>query len=86
MFEAITLVRSMRSMRKVEVAVLMQDKYKSFICALPLSYFTDASVKVKMMEKYFRAKSNSPEGFLTKANEVVKNVRAIVAGIRSIGT
>jgi hypothetical protein len=41
---------------------------------------------VDMTERYFRSKSNSPEGFLTKANDVLKNVRAVAAGIRGIGT
>jgi hypothetical protein len=72
MVEAITLVRSMWSMRKAEIAVLVQDKYKSFICALPLSCFADASVKVKIEEKDFRAKSNRPDEFSTKGNEVAK--------------
>ncbi len=39
-----------------------------------------------MAEKYFRAKSNSPEGFLTKATDVLKNVRVVAAGIKGIGT
>ncbi len=39
-------------MRKAEVTVLFQDKYKSFIHAIPLSCFADASVEVKMEEKY----------------------------------
>jgi hypothetical protein len=76
----------MQSIRKTEVTVLMQEKYKSFIHALPMCHFADASVKVKMEEKYFRANGNILEGILTKANEVVKNVRAIVAGIRGIET
>ena len=86
MVEAITLVRSMRSMRKSEIAEKAQDKYKSFIRGIPLSCFADASVKADMTERYFRSKSNSPEGFLTKANDVLKNVRAVAAGIRGIGT
>jgi hypothetical protein len=39
-----------------------------------------------MEEKYFRAKGTSADGFLTKANEVLKNVRALGAGIRGVGT
>ncbi len=86
MVEAITLVKSMQTMKKPEIAAASQDKYKAFLGALPLSCFADASVKVRMAEKYFRAKSNSPEGFLTKATDVLKNVRAVAAGIKGIGT
>ena len=86
MVEAIILVRSMWSMRKSEIAEKAQDKYKSFIRGIPLSRFADASVKADMTERYFRSKSNSPEGFLTKANDVLKNMRAVAAGIRGIGT
>jgi hypothetical protein len=85
--EAITLVKSMQTMKKPEIAAAAQDKYKAFIGALPLSCFAeDASVKVRMADKYFRAKSNSPEGFLTKATDVLKNVRVVAAEIKGIGT
>ena len=39
-----------------------------------------------MAETYSRAKTNSAEGFLTKATDVLKNVRSLAAGIRGIGT
>jgi hypothetical protein len=42
-------------------------------------------LRKKMEEKCFYAKSNSPEAFLTKANEVLKNIRAVAAEIRGIG-
>jgi hypothetical protein len=51
-----------------------------------LNRFADASVKIKMAEKYYRAKTNSAEGFLTKATGVLNNVRSLAAGIRGIGT
>lgn len=86
MVEAITLVRSMRSMRKSEIAEKVLDKYKSFISGIPLSRFADASVKMDMTERYYRAKTNSPEGFLTKATDVLKKVKAMAAGIRGVGT
>jgi hypothetical protein len=86
MIEAVTLVKSMRSMRKAEIAQKVQDKYKSYLSAIPLNRFADASVKIKMAEKYYRAKTNSAEGFLTKATDVLKNVRSLAAGIRGIGT
>jgi hypothetical protein len=37
-------------------------------------------------KKYFCAKTNSAEGFLIKATDVLKNVRALAAGIRGVGT
>jgi hypothetical protein len=86
MVEAVTLVKSMQTMKKAEIAAATQDKYKSFIGPLPLSPFADALVKVRMAEKYFCAKSNSLEGFLIKATDVLKNVRATAAGIKGIGT
>jgi hypothetical protein len=39
-----------------------------------------------MEEKYFHAKGSSADGLLTKANEVLKNVRALAAGIRGVAT
>ncbi len=72
MVEAIILVKSMGTMKKAEIAAATRDKYKAVIDALPLSCFAYASLKVKIAEKYFRAKSNSPEVFLTKATDVLK--------------
>ena len=43
MVEAVTQVRSMRSMRKTEIAPLVHDKYKSFIRMIPLQRFADAT-------------------------------------------
>ena len=39
-----------------------------------------------MQEKYYRAKGTSADGLLTKANDVLKNVRGMAAGIRGVGT
>ncbi len=44
MVEAFSLVKSMRRMKKPEIAAVVQDKYKAFIGALPLSCFADASI------------------------------------------
>ena len=86
MVEALTTVRSMRSMRKTEIAPLVHDKYKSLIRMIPLQRFADATVRVKMVEKYFRAKTNSPEGFYTKACDVMKGVRALATVIKGVGS
>jgi hypothetical protein len=86
MVEALTNVRSMRSMRKTEIAPLVHDKYKSFIRMIPLQRFADATVRVKMVEKYFRAKSNSADGFYTKACDVMKCVRALATVIKGVGS
>ena len=51
-----------------------------------MSRFADASVKMDMTEKYYHAMTNSPGGFLTKATDVLKKVRAMATGIRGIGT
>ena len=67
MVEALTSVRSMRAMQKTEIAPLVHDKYKSFIRTTSLQRFTDATVRIKMVKKYIRAKSNSPDGFYTKS-------------------
>ncbi len=67
MVEALTSVRSMHAMQKTEIAPLVHDKYKSFIHMTPLQRFTDTTVRIKMVKKYFRAKSNSPDGFYTKS-------------------
>jgi len=86
MVEALTMVKSMKTMRKPEIAQRLQDKYKAFIKAIPLERFADRSLKVTMETKYFRAKGMSADGLLTKANDVLKNVRVMAAGIRGIGT
>jgi hypothetical protein len=86
MVEALTSVMSMRSIRKTEIATLVHDKYKSFIRMIPLHRFADATVRVKMVEKYFRAKSNSPDGFYTKACDVMKGFRALAAVIKGVGS
>jgi hypothetical protein len=86
MVEALTRVKSMKTMRKPEIAQRVQDKYKAFIQAIPLDCYADSSIKVMMEAKYFRAKGTSADGLLTKANEVWKNVRALAAGIRGVGT
>jgi hypothetical protein len=86
MVEALTSVRSMRSMRKAEIAPLVHDKYKSFVRMIPLQHFADATVRVKMVKKYFRAKSNSPEGFYTKACDIMKGVRALATAIKGVGS
>ena len=39
-----------------------------------------------MEEMYFRAKGTSTDGLLTKANEVLKNVPVLAAGIRGVST
>jgi hypothetical protein len=86
MVKALSILKSMRTMRKPEVVQHVQDKYKLFIPAISLNRFADASVKIKMTEKYFHAKGNSADGFLTKATEVLKNVCALAARIRGVGT
>ena len=86
MVEALTLVRGMRTMRKPEVAKHVQDRYKALIHDIVPAQFADNYIKVKMEEKYFRAKGTSADGFLTKANDVLKNVRALAAGIRGVGS
>jgi hypothetical protein len=85
MVEAVTTVRSMCSMQKTEIAPLVHDRYKSFIRVIPLERFANATVRVKMVKKYFRAKSNSPEGFYTKACDVMKGVRALATVIKGVG-
>jgi hypothetical protein len=86
MIEALTLVKRMKRMRKPEVAQHLQERCKGFICSIPLTRFSDASIKVKMEEMYFRAKGTSTDGLLTKANEVLKNVPVLAAGIRGVST
>jgi hypothetical protein len=84
--EALTSVRSMCAMRKTEIAPLVQEQCTSFICMLPLQRFADATVRVKMVKKFFRPKSNSPDGFYTKACDVMKGVRALATVIKGVGS
>ncbi len=86
MIEALTTVRSMRTMRKPEIAAKVQAKYKDLIQSIPLERFSDGSLKTLMATKYYRAKGTSADGLLTKVNEVMKNVRVMAAGIQGIGT
>ena len=64
----------------------MQEKYKEFIRTIPLDRFSDGSLRVMMIERYYHAKGTSADGLLTKANDILKNVRSIAAGIRGVGT
>ena len=43
MVEALTLVKSMKTIRKAEIAHHVQDKYWAFIRAIPLELFSDSS-------------------------------------------
>ncbi len=69
MLEALTIVKSMKTMQKAEIAQRVQDKYKAFINAIPIERFSDRSLKLLMETKYFRAKGMSADGLLTKAND-----------------
>ena len=86
MVEALTLVKSMRTMRRQEIAERVQDKYKSFIRSIPIDRFSDCALRAMMLEKYFRAKGTSADGLLTKATDVLKNVRAMAAMVRGVST
>ena len=86
MVEALTIVRSMKTMRKPEIAAKLQAKYKELVRSIPHERFSDSTLKVMMETKYYRAKGTSADGLLTKANEVLKNVRVMAAGIQGIGT
>ena len=86
MVEALTLVKSMRTMRRQEIAERVQEKYKAFIRSIPIDRFSDSAIRSMMQEKYYRAKGTSADGLLTKANDVLKNVRAMAAGVRGVGT
>ena len=86
MIEALTTVRSMKTMRKPEIAAKVQAKYKELIRSIPVEHFSDINLKTMMETKYYRAKGTSADGLLTKAGEVLKNVRVTAAGIKGVGT
>ena len=86
MVEALTAVKSMRTMRKPEIAAKLQATYKELIQNIPLDRFSDSTLKTMMVTKYYRAKGTSADGLLTKVNDVLKNVRVMAAGIQGIGT
>jgi len=86
MVEALTLVKSMRTMRRPEIAERVQEKYKAFIRSIPIDRFSDSAIRSMIQEKYYRAKGTSADGLLTKANDVLKNVRSMAAGIRGVDT
>ncbi len=86
MVEALTIVKSMKTMQKPEIVAHVQDKFKAFICTIPLEQFSDRSMKVLMETKYFRTKGTSADILLMKANKVLKNVRIMAAGISGICT
>ena len=73
-------------MRKPEIAAKVQAKYKELVQSIPLERFFDSTLKMMMETKYYRAKGTSADGLLTKANEVLKNVCIMAAGIKGIGT
>ena len=84
--EALTLVRSAATMKKPDVALKVQETYKSLIHAIPNNRFADDGIKTKMLQGYFRAKKNSPAGMLIKAEDTMGKVRAMAASIQGIGT
>ena len=86
MVEALTIVKSMKTMRKTEIAKCLQEKYRAFIRGIPIERFSDRGLQLIMQEKYFRAKGTSAEGLLTKANDVLKHVRVMAAGVKGVGT
>jgi len=73
-------------MRRPEIAERVQEKYKAFIRSIPIDRFSDSAIRSMIQEKYYRAKGTSADGLLTKANDVLKNVRSMAAGIRGVDT
>ena len=63
MVEALTLVKSMRTMRRPEIAERVQEKYKAFIQSIPIDRFSDSAIRSMMQEKYYRAKGTSADGY-----------------------
>jgi hypothetical protein len=86
MVEALTIVWSMKTMHKPEIAAMVPYKYKELIQNIPIKHFSNSSLKVMMETKYYCAKGISADSLLTKMTDVLKNVRVMAAGIRGIGT
>ena len=86
MIEAYTIVRSAKMMKKPDVALKVQATYKELINAIPTNHFTDFGLKDKMLQGYFRAKTNSPAGLLTKVEDSLQKARVMSTKLKGIGT
>jgi hypothetical protein len=86
MVEAFTLVRDQKQMKRLQVAEKVQAKYWQLITAIPISTFADTTLKPKMIEKFYHAKSGSASSFLDKVEDVIRSVRGVAGGLAGIGT
>jgi hypothetical protein len=87
MIEAYTIVRSVKTMKKPDVAMKVQATYKELINLIPTNRFSDFGLKDKMLQGYFRAKTkNSPAGLLTKAEDSIAKARVMATKLKGFGT
>ena len=86
MIEAYTIMRSAKTMKKPGVALKVQATYKELINSIPTGRFTDFGLKDKMLQRYFRAKTNSPAGLLTKVEDSLQKARVMLTKLKGIGT
>ena len=86
MIEAYTIVRSAKTMKKPDVAMKVQATYKELINLIPTNRFTDFGLKDKKLQGYFRAKTNSPAGLLTKAEDSIAKARVMATKLKGFGT
>ena len=86
MIEAYTIVRSAKTMKKPDVAMKVQATYKELINLIPTNRFSDFGLKDKMLQGYFRAKTNSPAGLLTKAEDSIAKARVMATKLKGFGT
>ena len=73
-------------MKKPGVALKVQATYKELINSIPTGRFTDFGLKDKMLQRYFRAKTNSPAGLLTKVEDSLQKARVMATKLKGIGT
>ena len=59
MIKVYTIVRSTKTMKKLDMALKVQATYKELINSIPTSRFTDFGLKDKMLQGYFRANKQS---------------------------
>ena len=86
MIKAYRIVRSAKTIKKSDVAHKVQVTYKELINSIPTSHFSEFGLKDKMLQVYFRAKTNFPAGLLTKAEDSLQKARVMSTNLKGIGT
>jgi hypothetical protein len=76
MVEAETIVCSQNTLKKLELAAKLIEKYKQLIAEIPFNHFGEFGLKELMAKGYFHCKLGSAGGLMTNVKEVKTKVQA----------